>query len=355
MNNDHRPHYSSIAFAVALTIAAAWPAWAQQPFQFGLVGDTGYSAQGIAEFKRLITDINRVNLEFVVHIGDIMPGANNYRNPAVGAVPCVHERYKDVYESFQSVRHPLIYTPGDNDWTDCHTFTGIEVGPMEALAKLRSMFFPAGRSLGQRTIPVVSQATDPALGKFLENLRWTMGDVTFVTLHIVGSNDNFGRTPDMDAEHIERKAANIAWLRAAFAQAKRDRSLGMVILTQANPYFENHWPAGQKNAYAGMIPGMRPPAQQSPTAFDEYVKALAEEVESYEKPVAFLHGDTHRYRIDQPLFSAKSNRRFQNFIRVETFGNPDTHWVRVTVDPGDPQLFRFDPQLVPENIAPRTR
>ena len=29
-----------------------------------------------------------------------------------------------------------------------------------------------------------------------------------------------------------------------------------------------------------------------------------------DKPVAFLHDDRHRFRIDHPLFSAKTNRRF---------------------------------------------
>ncbi len=72
-----------------------------------------------------------------------------------------------------------------------------------------------------------------------------------------------------------------------------------------------------------------------------------------DKPVAFLHGDLHRFRIDHPLFSAKTNRRFENFIRVETYGSPDIHWVRVTVDPASSQLFCFDPQIVPENVANR--
>ena len=47
-----------------------------------------------------------------------------------------------------------------------------------------------------------------------------MNGVTFATLHIVGSNDNFGRTPEMDAEHIERKAANMVWMKQAFAAAR---------------------------------------------------------------------------------------------------------------------------------------
>ena len=82
------------------------------------------------------------------------------------------------------------------------------------------MFFPEGHSLGQRTLPVESQAKDSQYAKFRENLRWSIGGVTFATLHIVGSNDNFGRTPEMDAEQRERKAANIAWMRAAFAKGE---------------------------------------------------------------------------------------------------------------------------------------
>ena len=56
-----------------------------------------------------------------------------------------------------------------------------------------------------------------------------MDGVIFVTLHIVGSNDNFGRTREMDAEHRERKAANIVWLRKAFSEAKASNSRGLAL------------------------------------------------------------------------------------------------------------------------------
>ena len=72
-------------------------------------------------------------------------------------------------------------------------------------------------------------------------------------------------------------------------------------------------------------------------------------MENYDKPVAFIHGDTHIFRIDKPLISAKTQRPFENFTRMETFGNPETHWTRVTVDPADPQLFTFRASIVPEN------
>jgi hypothetical protein len=106
-------------------------------------------------------------------------------------------------------------------------------------------------------------------------------------------------------------------------------------MTQANPGFENYWPPAAKGRYFGPFFGRAAPPPIPPNAFDDYLSVLAEEIETYDKPVAYLHGDTHLHRIDKPLYSKKINRLFENFTRVETFGNPDTHWVRVTVDPAD--------------------
>jgi hypothetical protein len=251
------------------------------------------------------------------------------------------------------MRHPFILTPGDNDWTDCWPLKARKVDPLELLGKIRTMFFPQGKSLGQRPLAVKNQSADPRFPKFRENLRWSIGGVTFVTLHIVGSKDNFGRTPEMDAEHLERKAANIAWMKQTFVEARASNSRGLVILTQANPGFENFWPPNAKTRYfLPFIP--RGGTLPSPTTpYGDYIETLGEELETFDKPVAYLHGDTHLFRIDKPLYSKKTKRPFENFTRVETFGWPDTHWVRITVDPGDRQLFRFKAEIVPENVVNR--
>jgi hypothetical protein len=323
-------------------------------FQFGLIGDVPYTTVAQQEYQRVIAALNKADLAFVVHIGDFQNDPRGYYpNPAIGLLPCLDDNYKAIYDSFQSVRHPFILTPGDNDWTDCHLVKDPKIDPLERLAKVRSMFFPEGRSLGQRTIPVESQVKDSQYAKFRENLRWSADGITFATLHIVGSNDNFGRTPEMDAEYVERKAANIAWMKQAFASAKANNSRGLVLMTQANPGFENHWPPGPKGRYFRNFIGVKPLNPPQPTGYDDYIQALADELESYDKPVAFLHGDTHLFRIDKPLYSKKTNRLFENFTRVETFGNPDTHWVRVTVDPADPQGFRFNAEIIPENVVNR--
>lgn len=341
--------------AIACIVAGVAAASAQErAFDFALIGDMPYTKVQEKEYQRVLTALNTNDLSFVVHIGDFQFDATPYnRNPAIASMPCVDEHYKAILESFQSIRHPFILTPGDNDWSDCWPLAAKKVDPLELLTKIRTMFYPEGKSLGQKTIPVIHQSADPAFLKFRENLRWTMGGVMFVTIHTVGENDNFGRTPEMDAEHNERKAANIAWLRKAFTDAKTENSRGLVILTQANPGFETVWPASAKTRYFLRFIPRGDPLPSKSTAFGDYLRTLAEELETYDKPVAYLHGDTHIFRIDKPLFSLKTNRAFENFTRVETFGWPDSHWIRVTVDPSDPQLFRFKPEIVGENAVSR--
>ena len=337
-----------------LTLACGSAASQERVFDFALIGDMPYTKVQEREYQRVLGALNSADLAFVAHIGDFQFDARPYnQNPAIASMPCVDDNYKTILASFQSIHHPFILTPGDNDWTDCWPLQAQKVDPLELLAKVRSMFFPEGRSLGQRPLAVKNQSTDAQFAKFRENLRWSIGGVTFVSLHIVGSNDNFGRTPEMDGEHLERKAANIVWMKQAFAEAKASNGRGLVILTQANPGFENFWPPAAKTRY--FIPFI-PRGQALPnptTAFGDYIETLAEELETFDKPVAYLHGDTHLFRIDKPLYSKKTNRVFENFTRVETFGWPDTHWVRVTVDPADPQLFRFKAEIVPENVVNR--
>jgi len=321
-------------------------------FDFGLIGDMPYTHVQAVEYRRTLAALNASELAFVAHIGDFQFDARPYnRNPAIASMPCVEENYRAVYDSFQSVRHPFVLTPGDNDWSDCAPLEARKVDPLELLEGIRARFFPEGRSLGQRPMPVRNQSADPRFRKFKENLRWSIGGVVFVTVHIVGSNDNTGNGARLDAEQAERKAANIAWLKEAFAEAAGAR--GLVILTQANPGFENFWPASAKTRY--FLPFIaRGQALPAPaTAYADYIGTLAEALEQFRKPVAFLHGDTHIFRVDKPLYSAKSGRVFENFTRVETFGWPDTHWVRITVDPADPHLFRFRPEIVPENAVSR--
>ena len=351
----HRSIFPSAMAATLVFFSCIGVADAQnQKFQFGVVGDTGYSKVGEQEFDRLISATNKESLAFIVHVGDFEadPRAYNRRGPDKVSMPCTDESFQRVLASFQKSANPFILTPGDNDWTDCHYLKARKVDPMDRLTKVRQMFFPEGRSLGQKTIAVDSQAKDAEFKQYRENLLWSFNGVTFVTLHIVGSNDNKGRTPDMDTEHAARTQANLAWIRKAFADAKAKNSIGLVLLTQANPGFETHWTEGRlMTRYFQNFRGVEPPKKPEPTGHDEILDALAAEMETYKKPTAFVHGDTHNFHVSKPLLSRKTKRFFENFTRIETFGDPDTHWVRITVDPSNLELFRIEPEYVLENKA----
>ncbi len=248
-------------------------------FAFGILGDMPYTRQQEAEYARVLDDINARDLAFVAHVGDMVGDPRPFeRDPKSARQPATDENYAYVLDTFKSCKHPLILTPGDNDWADVVEFTTLKVDPLERLAKVRSMFYAEpSRSLGTRTIALESQAGDAEHKTYVENRMWSMRGVTFATLHIMGSNDNASRTPELVAEYQARRAANMAWLRKAFARAKADNSLGLVLIAHANPGFENFWPPSYLGRYFRMFHGAKVPSPLPASAYDDYVRILAEE------------------------------------------------------------------------------
>jgi hypothetical protein len=288
---------------------------------FALIGDLGYEEEQEPWFVNVMEDLNGEPLEFVVHDGDLW-----------GGTFCTDENYRARLALFNSSVHPLVYTPGDNEWTDCHQRARGELDPLERLPRLRQIFFPDESSLGQRKMQLTRQSSVmPAFSAYRENALWSFADVTFATVHIVGSNNNLGRTLENDQEHQARNAANLAWLRHVFGQARASSSRGVMIVQQANPFFE------------------RPRDRR--VAFNDVLDVLEEETVAFGKPVVLIHGDTHYFRIDKPLVSRASGRRIENFTRLETFGQPDHHWVQVFIEPNDPNLFAFRQRLVAANLV----
>jgi len=54
-----------------------------------------------------------------------------------------------IFDLFERFRDPVVYTPGDNEWTDCHKKKEFSSGaPLNELAAVRGLFFanPATRS-----------------------------------------------------------------------------------------------------------------------------------------------------------------------------------------------------------------
>lgn len=312
----------------ALALLVAGCASPPADFSFALIGDLGYLPAQEPQVDNVLREINAEPLAFVVHDGDL-------GSPPNGS--CSDALWARRLAQFQASAHPFIYTPGDNEWTDCHAAQGAPgYEPLERLAALRTRFFGTGESLGQRRIALVRQAGYP------ENVRWAYGEVTFITLHAIGSNNNLGRTPQGDAEYAARNAADIAWLREGFAAARSSRAI--MIIQQAN-IFPDFPP----------FPGGRP---LEPNGYAALRAALEQEVRGYRKPVVLVHGDSHYFRIDQPL-DRRTGRGgggvpgFENFTRVETFGAPSHHWVQAYVRRDDPNVFSFRQRIVAPNVLAR--
>jgi len=319
----------------ALSLAAC--AGAPARFEVALIGDQQYSPESEAQFPRLLEDIDRSQVAFVVHLGDFK----------AGLAPCDDEVFLARKAQFDASRHPFILTPGDNDWTDCHLSKTRPYEPVERLARLREFFFADDRSLGRSKLALRRQGDGYA--KYRENARWSRGGVLFATLHVVGSNNNLGRAPEQDAEYRERMAANLAWLKEVFATAKREGAKGVAIFTQANPRFEFMFPKGR-------VASLRLSAPDPKSGYAELWPALEAEAVAYGRPVMLLHGDTHYFRVDKPLFragtagvAANRGRQVDNFTRVEVHGYPEAHWVRLIVDPDDPAVFSVREALVEAN------
>ena len=296
-------------------------ACAQQPaqaprgaFSFGLIGDLPYLPREEQTLRDLIAEMNAQPLAFVAHDGDIKSGGSR----------CDDEVLFWNKQVFDSSRHPFIYVPGDNEWTDCHRASNGGFDPIERLARLREVFFPDDQSLGRQRLTLTRQSADPRYSAYRENVRWVIGNVMFVGVNVPGSNNNFGRTATADAEYRARNAADLEWLRQAFDAVRRERLLGIAIIMQADPFFE--LPRGHKDR----------------RGFEDLLALLQSETAALGKAVLLVHGDTHFFRVDQPLLDS-SGHKLANFTRLETFGSPALGWVRVSVDPADAKLFVIEP------------
>jgi hypothetical protein len=306
-----------------------------QGFTFALIGDLGYVPGEEAWAENVFSEVSAdAALSFVVHDGDLS-------SPRFG---CTDEMVQRRLAQFNAVSHPVIYTPGDNEWTDCHDGQNVKGGnPLERLAKLRQAFFQGDHSLGKRTLPLLRQSQSPEFSRFRENVRWDFGNVTFVTLHVTGSNNGLGRAADGDAEYDERNKANISWLKQAFAHARAANSRAIMIVQQANM-----WPEWLP------FPGK----PETPSGFTDLRNLLEQEATGFKKPVVLVHGDSHYFRIDNPYRNGtqpgqRSPPSLENFLRVETFRTPNHHWLHVTVEPSDPSVFTFRTRIVSKNVIKR--
>ena len=298
-----------------------------------------------AEFVATPAFIKTINadpsIQEVVHVGDIHSGSE----------PCTKAYDQSIFDLWTAFQKPLIYTPGDNEWSDC-TKTNEEPGsdndnvathpdlPLENLDLVRSIFFAnPGWTLGQHPMQVQSQGAP-----YIENVMWEQAKTVFVTLNIPGGSNNdidpwYAKThktswnPDQQAEMDRRTTADVSWLDAAFAEAEADNAHSVVIVGQADMWDTADAPSHQTN-------------------YEPIIKAFAEDATAYGKPVLYLNGDSHVYRSDDPLQAGSTcytesgvcpddawNQHpfydVPNFHRIVVHGSTfPLEWLKLSIDPG---------------------
>ncbi len=279
-----------------------------------VIGDVPYGTAQEARFGDLIGAVNDdPKVRAVVHVGDIKSGSTT----------CTDERFATVRSAFDTFKDPFVYTPGDNEWTDCHRVNNGAYNPLERLAAVRSTFFAEpGATIGGRPMRVESQR------ELVENVRWIQSRVAFATLHVIGSNNGLNPwtglgfttpTPEQTAEVNARIAAAIAWVDSTFDAAETAELQGVVLAMQADTF------------------------EPVPTSAQQAIVArIAERTADFAGEVLLLQGDTHEYVADNPL-------GLDNFTRIVVHGETlPFEYLRLTINPRGPDLFSWERVQVPQ-------
>lgn len=302
-----------ITLAATLAALLVPAAAAQAAETVGVFGDTPYGAAQVAAFPQDIDDLNAdPDVGLTVHVGDIKSGSTQ----------CTDAYFAQIRAQFDRLEDPLVYTPGDNEWTDCHRPNNGAFDPLERLDKIREVFFPIpSRTLGKPVkIATMSWKGVP------ENRLWTAEGSVLATVHVVGSNDSLAPwtgetapTAAQQAEHDARLAGNLQWIRKAFHTARTTGANGVVLAMQADMWDEFSIAAGQT------------------TAFVPIVQEIAKQARYFGKPVLLINGDSHLYEEDEPL-AAKSAAYpgavvADNLTRITVQGstNLPREWLKLTI------------------------
>lgn len=270
-----------------------------------VIGDVPYGEVQEASFGQLVEAVNTdPKVRTVIHVGDTKSGST----------ACTDDRLTAVRDAFETFEDPVVYTPGDNEWTDCHRPAAGRYDPLERLATVRALYFAEpGSTLGRRPEHVEFQP------ELVENVRWVQSRVAFATLHVVGSDNglapwtgNSAPTPAQAAEVAARVDATLAWVDATFDAAERDGLAGVVLSMQADTF-------------------PTPGAGQA-----DIVDRIAERSARFDGQVLLVQGDSHRYLVDHPL-------PLENLTRIVVHGETlPFEYLRLTIDPRDPGLFSWE-------------
>ncbi|WP_332770329.1 hypothetical protein [Phenylobacterium sp.] len=348
-----------LAAVFGVLLLLAQPARAET-FSFVALGDTAYNpAVDYPVYEALIARINKARPAFSIHVGDTW-----------GALPCTEDQHRSILGWFAKYDHPVVYTPGDNEWADCRKadvleaysryvsgkatpadlalllpLRGLDAGmtsagyddPLASLGLIRKVFFDKPQSVGGKTMPLVRQPDVSAFKDTAENTRWEKGGVVFATVSAPGSNNGFlMQNEARAAEAIARNRANVDWIKATFAEAKARNAKAVVISLQAAMFVD-----GDGGEFSGkeLRGGFEGP-------YYWLALAIRDLGARFGKPVLLINGDFHDFIVDRPFMVSQGEVKpplYANITRLQVYGAPELKAVKVGVDTETPWVFSFEP------------
>lgn len=256
---------------------------AEKTTQFVVIGDMPYTDAEYTLLEQpggaIAKAIKALNPPVLIHLGDFKKGR----------LSCSDELYKDSYRQIAHLNpHKTVYTPGDNDWTDCDRFNmSTRHDELERLNTLRQIFFHQDQFELTKNIPGLFRQED-----LIENALWKIGPVVFATLHIPGTNN--GRKEILRSDNQAaldaadyRDQSNAKWLQQLFAAAESAQAV--VIVFHADLFDFDHDKPVCSAENRTECDGYR--------MLRDLIKSTATQ---FRKPVLVIHGDSLAYCLNQP-------------------------------------------------------
>ena len=128
----------------------------------------------------------------------------------------------------------------------------------------------------------------------------------YATINIQGSCNNLCDTARTRRSTPRVMRRDIAWLQGDLRRATARESAAVMLITQADPGFDGsdvHARAAARPEDAGRD------RRTAADGFQDFLVALRDATIAFRKPVAYVHGDSHYFRIDKPLLDSRGQAR----------------------------------------------
>lgn len=222
--------------------------------------------------------INKTQPSAVLHLGDLKSGSTSCTNTLLN-------EHKALLAQLYPTK--IIYTPGDNEWTDCDRKSLTpNFDELERLDYLITLMY--------QTPPLLESglANIEAQQHKIENKLWVNDRLAIATIHLVGTSNGRtaikkSNTKQAIAQANLRDEMNFSWLKKIEGKAQSFDAL--IIAFHADIYNNSQIETGPCNDEA----------LTKCDAYPSYRQLFKDLAKRLNKPILITHGDTGEFCFEQ--------------------------------------------------------